>query len=88
MHWKRYVLVIHKILRLFVKKLTVDGKHYLLNIDNLTRRIQMQLSQTQKAFNELFFAYLKSLLNFQHLPKKDDSPSGCFYGNNGSEKYD
>ena len=48
----------------------------------------MQLSQTQKAFNELFFAYLKSLLNFQHLPKKDDSPSGCFYGNNGSEKYD
>ena len=62
--------MIHKILRLFVNTLTVDEKHYLLNRDNLTQPIQIQLSQKQKIFSELFFAFLKSILNFKHLPKK------------------
>ena len=47
-------LGIHKILRLFVNTLIVDGKHYLLNRDNLAQRIHMQLSQKQKNFCELF----------------------------------
>ena len=67
--------MIHKILRLFVNTLTVDDKHYLLNRDNLTQPIQMQLSQKQKTFSEFFFAFLKSILNFKHLPKKDDPHS-------------
>ena len=75
MHWKKSLLVIHKILRLFVNTLTVDDKHYLLNRDNLTQPIQMQLSQKQKTFSEFFFAFLKSILNFKHLPKKDDPHS-------------
>ena len=62
--------MIHKILRLFVNTLTVDDKHYLLNRDNLTQPIQMQLSQKQKTFSEFFFAFLKSILNFKHLSKK------------------
>ena len=66
------VLVIHKILRLFVNTLTVNDKHYLLNRDNLTQPIQIQLSQKQKTFSEFFFAFSKSILNFKHLPKKDD----------------
>ena len=57
-------------LRLFVNTLTVDDKHYLLNRDNLTQPIQMQVSQKQKAFSGFFFAILKSILNFKHLSKK------------------
>ena len=68
-------LVIHKILRLFVNTLAVDEKHFLLNRDNLTQPIQIQLSQKQKAFSQFLFAFLKSILNFKHLPKKDDPHS-------------
>ena len=67
--------MIHKILRRFVNALAVNDKHYLLNRDNLTQPIQIQLSQKQKIFSELFFAFLKSILNFKHLPKKDDPNS-------------
>ena len=64
----------HKILRLFVNTLTVDENHYLLNRDNLTQTIQMQLPEKQKTFSNFFFffAILKSILNFKHLPKRDD----------------
>ena len=52
--------------RLFVNALTSDGKHYLLNTDNWTQPIQMQLSQKQKTFSHfflfLFFAFLKPVL--------------------------
>ena len=67
--------MIYKILRLFDNTLRVDEKHYLLNRDNLTQPIQIQLSQKQKTFCEFFFAFLKSILNFKHLPKKDDRHS-------------
>ena len=67
--------MINRILRLFVNTLTVDEKHNLLNRDNLTQPIQIQLSQKQKTFSEFFFAFLKSILNFKHLPKKDDPRS-------------
>ena len=69
---KKYLLVIHKTLRLFVNTLKLDEKHYLLNRDNLTQQIQIQLSQKQKTFSEFFFAFSKSILNFKQLPKKDD----------------
>ena len=64
-----------KILRLFVNTLTVDDKHYLLNRDNSTQSIAKLLSQKEKNFCEFFFAFLKSVLNFKHLPKKDDPHS-------------
>ena len=67
--------MIKKIIRLFFNELTVNDRHYLLNRDNLTQPIQMQLSQKQKTFSEFFFAFLKSILNFKHLPKKDDPRS-------------
>ena len=65
--------MIHNILRLFVNTLTVNDKHYLLNRDNLTQPIYMQLSAKQKTFSDFFFffAVLKSILNFNELPKKD-----------------
>ena len=64
--------MLHKILRLFVNTLTVNDKHYHLNKDNLTQAIQISLSQKQKTFPEFFLRILKSILNFKHLPKKDD----------------
>ena len=76
----------HKIVRLFVNTLTVDEKHYLLTKDNLTQTIHIQLSQKQKTFFEFFFAFLKSILNFKHLPKQNDPHSGCVSGNTDSEK--
>ena len=66
--------------------MTVDDKHYMLNRDNLTRAIQTQLSQKQKTFSEFFFSFLKCILIFKHLPKKDDPHSWCSSGNIGSEK--
>ena len=74
----------HKILRLFVKTLTVNDKHYLLNRDNLPRAIQMQLSQKKKTFSEFFFAVSKSILDFKHFPKKDDPRRLSISGNTGS----
>ena len=67
--------MIQKILRLFLNTLTVNDKHYLLNRDNLTQQIQIQLSEKQKTFLDFFFAFLKSILNFKHFPKKDDPRS-------------
>ena len=64
--------MIHKILGLFLNTLTVDDKHYMLNRDNLTQPIQLQLSQKQKTFSQFFFAFSKSILNYKDLPKKDD----------------
>ena len=84
MHCKKSVLVIHKILRLFVNTLTVDEKRYLLTRDNLTQTIQIQLSEKQKAFWEIFFGVLKTLLHFKHLPKKDGPPCWCVFRNSGS----
>ena len=67
--------------------MTADDKHYLLNRDNLTQQIEMQLSKKEKTFSEISFAFLNSLLNFKHLPTKDDPHSWCISGSTGSEKY-
>ena len=67
--------MIHKFLRVFVTTLTVDEKRYLLTREYLTQTIQIQLSQKQKTFSEFFFAFLKSILDFKHMPKKDDPQS-------------
>ena len=66
--------------------MTADDKPDLLNRDNSTQAIQRELSQKQKTFSKVFFAFLKSKLNFEDLPKKDDSHSWCTSGNTGSEK--
>ena len=56
--------------------MTVDHKDYLLNRDNLTEPIEIQLSQKKKKnFSEFFFPFLTSTLHFKYLPKKDGSHS-------------
>ena len=70
MCWRKSLLVIHKIQRPFVNTLPANEKYYLLNRDNLAQPIQMQLSQKQKTFSQFPFAFLKSILNYKHFPKK------------------
>ena len=60
-----------KFIRLFVNTLPADDKNYLFNRDNLNELIQMQLSWKEKTFSEFCIAFLKSLLNPKHLPKKE-----------------
>ena len=79
--------MIYKLLRLFVNTLTANDKHYLLNRDNLTPPIQMQISHQQKTFSQFFLAFSQSILNFKHFPKKDDTHSRCISEINGSEKH-
>ena len=62
--------MIRKIPRLFLNIFTIDDKHYVLNRDNLTERIEMQLSKKQQTFSGISFVFLNALLNFKHLPKK------------------
>ena len=50
-------LGIEKIQSLFVNTLTAHDKHYLLKSENLTQRIQMQLSQKEKIFSEIFLHF-------------------------------
>ena len=54
--------------------LAVVEKHFLLTRDNLMQTIQIKLTQN-KTFSQFFFAFLKSILNFKHLPKKHDPHS-------------
>ena len=75
--YKKSLLVICKISRLFPNTLSADGKYSVLNRDNLTQPIQMQLSQKQKDFSNFFSLFLKSSLNFEYFLKKDDLHSWC-----------
>ena len=70
--------MIHQILRQFVNILTRDDKSYLFNTDKLAQPIQMKLYQKQKTFSQIFFPFLKSIINFKYLPKKGDLDTDVF----------
>ena len=50
--------MIWKILRLFGNTETADQKYFLLNRDNVTQTIQMQLSQNKKTFLNFSLQFL------------------------------
>ena len=77
--WKKSLLVLCKILRLFVNKLTTDGKYSLLNRDDFTQPIQILVSHKKKTFSWFFSAFLKSTLNFEHFQKKHDPDRRSIY---------
>ena len=83
--WKKSLLLTCQILGLLVNTLATDEKYPVLNRDNLTIPIQMQLSQKQKTFSEFFAAFLKSRLNFKYFLKKDDPPRFCIFEITDSE---
>ena len=49
-----------KVLIMFFNILTADDKYSVLNRDSLRQPIQMQLSQKQKTFSQVFSAFLKT----------------------------
>ena len=84
--YKKSLLVIWKISRVCPNTVSADAKYSLLNRDNLTQPIQMQLSQKQKLFADFFSAFLKSSLNFEHFLKKDDPHCWCISKITDTEK--
>ena len=55
--FKKSLLVIWKILRLFINTFTPGDSYFLLNRGNLRQPIQMQLSRKQKVFSNFFFKF-------------------------------
>ena len=82
---KKSLLLTSQILGLLVNTLAADEKYPVLNTDNLTIPIQMQLSQKQKTFSQFFAAFLKSTLNFKHFESKDDPHRFCIFEVTDSE---
>ena len=75
--WKKFLLLKCQILGLLVNTLAADEKYPVLNRDNLTIPIQMQLSQKQKTFSQIFPAFLEFRSNFEYFEKKYDPHSFC-----------
>ena len=70
---------------LLVNTLAGNEKCALVNRENLTLPIQMQLSQKHKTFCQFFTAVLKSRWNFEHFDKKDDVHRFCNFKITDSE---
>ena len=70
MSWKKSLLLTCQILVLLVNTLDVDERYPVLNRDNLTIPIQMQLSLRQETLSQFFSASLKFTLRFQYFEKK------------------
>ena len=64
--WKKSLLLTFKALGLLVNTMLADEKYPVLNRDNLTIPIQIQLSQKQENFSQFFSAFLKPTLNFEY----------------------
>ena len=80
------LLLIHQIFWLLFNTLAADEKYPVLNRDNLTLPIQMQLFQKQETFSKFFAACLKYRLIFLTFWNKR-WPSQLFYfGNYGLSK--
>ena len=82
---KKSLLLACQILAMLVNTLLADEKYPVLNRDNLTLPIQMQLSQTQKTFFEFLGKFFKSSWNFGHFEKKDDPNTFCNFETTVSE---
>ena len=66
--------------------LATDEKYPVLNRENLTIPIQMQLSPKKKTSSQFFAAFLKSRLNFECFQKKKNDPhSFCISKTTDSE---
>ena len=74
---KKSFFMICKILGPFFNTLTSNVKSSLLNIDNLTQPIHIQLSKKQKTLFQFFSTFLKSTSSFKHSEIQDDSHRLC-----------
>ena len=72
---KKSLLLTCQILGLLVNTLATDEKYPVLNRDNLTIPIEMQLSEKEKSFSQFFPRFLKSMSNFAPFEEKYDPHS-------------
>ena len=79
------LLLTCQILGLLVNRLTADDKYPVLNRENVTVPIEMQLPQKQNTFCDYFAPFLISTLNFEYFQKEDDSHRFCISKNTGSK---
>ena len=82
---KKSLLLTCQILGLLVNTLATDEKYPVLNRENLTILIQMELPQKQKTFSELPAAFLKSRFTFVYFEKEHDPHSFCISETTDSE---
>ena len=68
---KPSLLLTCQILGLLVNTLAADEKYPVLNRDNLTIPIQMQLSQKQKTFAQFLAEFFKFISNFKIFEMKN-----------------
>ena len=85
--YKKSLLVICKISRLFPNTLSADGTYSLLDRDNLTQRIQMFLYVKQKKISEFFSSFFKSNSNLEHLQEQGEAHSWCISKITDSKKH-
>ena len=52
--------------------MTTDDKYTRRNMLNFTKQLEAQLSQKEKTFSGIFIEFLESVLNLEHLEKKDE----------------
>ena len=76
--WKKSLLLTCKSLVLLVNTLSADEKYPVLNRNDLTIPVQMQLPQKQKTSFKFLSSFLKSRLNFQYFETKVDPQRFCF----------
>ena len=79
--FKKFLLVICKIWRLFPNTLSADGKYSLLNRDNLMPQIHMQVCRKRKTFSQFVSPFLKASLLLT-IFKKKRWPSQLMYFRN------
>ena len=77
MVFEKVSLIYMKMLGLLVKTLATDEKYLVLDRDNLTIPIQMQLSQKEKSFSPIFASFLGVQLKFKRYEQKDDTLMFC-----------
>ena len=75
LNFKKSLLVIWKILRLFVNTFCAVDTYSLPKREYLTETIHMQLCEKQKTFPWFFSPFSKAKLNFEHFQEKDDPHS-------------
>ena len=77
--WKKFLLMVCKVLKLFVNALTARDKYSLRDRHNLTQPIQMQLSEKEKNLSPFFLHFwnLHEILNIfqkKKTPIADEFP--------------
>ena len=77
--WRKSLLLTGQILGLFVTALAVKEKYPVLNRDNSTIPIQMQISQEEEKFCWFVSTFLKSTSNFEFFERKDGPHTFCIF---------